>query len=46
MTRLSVMVLITVGYYFDILAIDFTVVEKSKNGLENILVMTDIFTIY
>ena len=37
---------ITVGYPLEILAIDFTAVEKSQNVLENILVMTDIFTKY
>ena len=37
---------ITAGYPLEILAIDFTTVEKRKNGLENILVMTDIFTKY
>ena len=30
----------------EIFAIDFTTVDKSKNGLENILVMTDIFNKY
>ena len=30
----------------EILAIDFTTVEKSINGIENILVLTDIFTKY
>ena len=33
-------------YFIEILAIYFTTIEKSKNGLENILVMTDIFTKY
>lgn len=28
----------------EVLAIDFTVLERSSNGLENILVMTDVFT--
>jgi transposase InsO family protein len=28
----------------EILAIDFTVLEKSSSGLENVLVMTDVFT--
>jgi hypothetical protein len=28
----------------EVLAIDFTVLEKSNNGLENILVMTDVFS--
>ena len=37
---------ITTGYWLEILAIDFTTVEKSKNLLENILVMADIFTKY
>ena len=37
---------ITTSYPLEILAIDFTTVEKSKNGLGNILVMTDIFIKY
>ena len=28
----------------EVLAIDFTVLERSTNGLENVLVMTDVFT--
>ena len=28
----------------EILAVDFTVLEPSRNGLENVLVMTDVFT--
>ena len=46
MTRRPVMSSITAYYSLEILAIDFTTVEKSKNGLENIWVMTDIFTKY
>ena len=46
MTRRPVMGSITEGYPLEILAIDFTTFEKSKNGLENILVITDIFTKY
>ena len=30
----------------EILAIDFTVLEPSRNGLENVLVMTDVFSKY
>ena len=37
---------ITISYPLEILAIDFTTVEKNKNGLRNILVMTDIFSKY
>ena len=46
MIRRPVIGSITAGYPLEILAIDFTTVEKSKNGLENILVTTDIFTKY
>lgn len=28
----------------DILAIDFTLLEPASNGLENVLVMTDVFS--
>lgn len=28
----------------EFVAIDFTVLEKGSNGLENVLVMTDVFT--
>ena len=44
MIRRQIMGSITTGYWLEILAIDFTTVEKSKNGLEIILVKTDIFT--
>ena len=30
----------------EILAIDFTLLEPSHNGLENVLVMTDVFSKY
>lgn len=30
----------------EILAIDFTVLEPSRTGIENVLVMTDVFTKY
>ena len=30
----------------EVLAIDFTILEKSSNGIENVLVMTDVFTKY
>ena len=46
MTRRPVMGSITAGYSLEILTIDFTTVEKSKNVLENILVMTGVFTKY
>ena len=46
MTRRSVMDSLTTGYSLEILTIDFTTVEKSKNVLENILVMTGVFTKY
>ena len=46
MTRRPVVGSITADYSLEILAIYFATVEKSKNGLENIWVMTDIFTKY
>lgn len=30
----------------EIVAIDFTLVEPSRNGMENVLVMTDVFSKY
>ena len=32
------------NYPLDIVAMDFTILEKSSSGIENVLVLTDIFT--
>ena len=33
------------NYPLDIVAMDFTILEKSSSGIENVLVLTDIFIV-
>ena len=42
----SAMGSLTVNKHLDVVAIDFTLLDRASSGLENVLVMTDVFTKY